>query len=160
MNSKRYPVNNYVPHNVQNNNNDRGKETFHDLDIGLKQMTFDEITADTDYHFENCYVTNFDLINHECRDDRLDFSRKHYETISSENLKKNISSKDLQTRFISSAIRSQGKDLHIEKKVVEEHFNRRQIERNLEKRDVFLSNLRKKAFQKKNKTDECKSLFF
>ena len=139
MNSKRYPVNNYVPLNVQknNNNNDKCKETFHDLDTRLKQMTFEVITTDTDYHFENCYVNNFDLIHNECRGDRLNFSRKHYETISSERLKKNIISKDLQIRFISSAIRSERKDLHIEKQVVEEHFNRQRIERNLEKKGVF-----------------------
>ena len=55
--------------------------------------------------------------------------------------------------FVSSAIKSERKDLHIEKQVVEKHFKK-----DLEKNSVFLSSLRKRANQKK--TDECKSLFF
>lgn len=51
MNSKKYPVNNYVPKNLQKT--DRIKDNFHDLDTRLKQMTFDEIVQDPDYHFEN-----------------------------------------------------------------------------------------------------------
>ena len=158
MNLKRYPVNNYIPINLRKNDNGKN-DTFHDLGTRLKQMTFDEIMKDTDYHFENCFVTNFDLINHECRGDTLNFSRKHYETIFSNNIKKNIP-EDLQSKFISSAIRSERRDLHIEKQLLKEHFRKRQkIERDLEKRGVFLSSLRKRAFQKK-KTDDCKSLFF
>ena len=85
MKSKRYPVNNYVPLNIQN---DRGKENLHDLDTRLKQMTFDEIIWDPGYHLKNSFVTNFDLIHHQCRGDSLNFSRKHYETIYSSDLKK------------------------------------------------------------------------
>ena len=70
-------------------------------------MTFNRILSDVGYHFENCYVTNFDLINHECRGDELNFSRKHYETISKENLDKNILSKKSRQEFISSAIKSE-----------------------------------------------------
>ena len=141
MNSKRYPVNNYVPLNIQN---DRGKENLHDLDTRLKQMTFDEIIWDPDYHFKNSFVTNFDLIHHQCRGDSLNFSRKHYETIYSSDLKKNISKNDLRRDFVSSAIKSERKDLHIEKQVVEKHFKK-----DLEKNGVFLSSLRKRANQKK-----------
>ena len=56
--------------------------------------------------------------------------------------------------FVSSAIKSERKDSHIEKQVVEEHFKK-----DLQKNGAFLSSLRKRANQKK-KTDECKSLFF
>ena len=141
MNSKRYPVNNYVPLKIQN---DRGKENLHDLDTRLKQMTFDEIIRDPDYHFENSFVTDFDLIHHQCRGDSFNFSRKHYETIYSSDLKENISKNDLRRDFVSSAIKSERKDLHIEKQVVEEHFKK-----DLEKNGVFLSSLRKRANQKK-----------
>ena len=132
MNSRKYPVTNYIPKNITTN-----KNTFNDLDATLNQMTFNRILSDVDYHFENCYVTNFDLINHECRGDKLNFSRKHYETISNETLNKNILSKNLRQNFISSAIKSERKDLYIEKKVFDEHFNRDKIEKKLEKRGVF-----------------------
>ena len=122
-------------------------------------MTFNRILSDVGYHFENCYVTNFDLINHECRSDELNFSRKHYEAISKENLDKNILSKKSRQEFISSAIKSERKDSHIEKKVFDEHFNRDKIEKNLEKRGIFFSSMKKRFAIKKN-TDDCKSLNF
>lgn len=97
MNSKRYPVNNYVPTAVK-------IDKFNNLDTRLKQMTFDEIINDPHYHFENCYLTNFDLIHHECRGDKISHSRKHYQTIANENLKKNILDLKLRQKFVSSAI--------------------------------------------------------
>ena len=132
---------------------------FNDLDTTLKQMTFNEIIVDTDYHFENSFITNFDLIHNDCRGDKLSYSRKHYETISNEKVKKEIASEEFRNRFISSAIRSERKDLVIEKEILEEHFNRQTIEKNLEKKGVFLSSLKKRTYLKK-KTDDCKSLFF
>ena len=60
---------------------------------------------------------------------------------------------DLRKNFLSSAIKSEQKDLHLEKQVVEKHFKK-----NLEKDSIFLSSLRKRANQKK--TDNCKSLSF
>ena len=158
MNSKRYPVQNYVPINPNKNNN-KTTRIFNDLDTTLKQMAFNEIMTDTDHHFENCYITNFDLIHNDCRNDELSYSRKHYETISNKKLKEEITSEDFRNRFISSAIRSERKDLLIEKQVFEEHFNKEMVEKNLQKKGVFLSSLKKRAYLKK-KTDDCKSLFF
>ena len=155
MNSKKYPVQNYIPHNVMKNRT----TTFNDLDITLKQMTFNEIVHDPQYHFENCYITNFDLIHHECRGDPLSYSRKHYESILNNKIKDEILSEDERNRFVSSAIRSERKDVFIEKQVFEEHFNREKIEEKLEKKNVFLSSMKKKA-NLKRKTDDCKSLLF
>ena len=132
---------------------------FNDLDTTLKQMTFNEIIVDTDYHFENYFITNFDLIHNDCRGDKLSYSTKHYETISNEKVKKEIASEEFRNRFISSAIRSEQKGLVIEKEILEEHFNRQTIEKNLEKKGVFLSSLKKRTYLKK-KTDDSKSLFF
>ena len=56
MNSRKYPVQNYVPYNP--NKTTTKNRTFNDLDLTLKQMTFDEIVNDSDYHFENCFATN------------------------------------------------------------------------------------------------------
>ena len=150
MNSKKYPVINYVPTKVTT-------ETEKDLDLILKQITYDTILNDVDYHFENCYITNFDLIHDECRGDKLNFSRRFYQTISLNELNKNTLSPNQRQKFISSAIKSERSDLYIEKKLLKEHFNRDEIEKTLGKDNIFLSNMRKIFFAIKN-TDYCKSL--
>ena len=158
MNSKKYAVQNYVPINPTKTLKN-SMETYNDLDLTLKQMAFNEIVNDPDYHFENCYITNFDLINHQCRGDVLSYSRKHYETISNKKIKEEIVSEDVRNRFVSSAVRSERKDMVIEKQIFKEHFNREMIEENLQKKGVFLSSMKKWA-NFKRKTDDCKSLLF
>ena len=113
----------------------------------------------TDYHFENSYITNFDLIHQNCRGDPLKHTKKYYETISYEKLNKEIISKEDRASFISSAIKSERKDVFIDKKIFKEHFNGEEIEKNLQKKHVFLSSMKKNAFLKR-KTDDCKSLLF
>ena len=100
-------------------------------------MTFNEIVNDPDYHFENCYISNFDLIHHQCRGDELRYSRKHYETISNEKINGEIVSEDVRNRFVSSAIKSERKDITIEKQIFKEHFNREIVKGNLRKRVFF-----------------------
>ena len=144
MNSKKYPVNNYVPKNLQKT--DRSKDNFHDLDTRLKQMTFDEIVQDPDYHFENSFGNNFDLIHHQCRGDSLKFSRKYYETIYSSDLKENLLENDLRKNFVSSAIKSERKDLHLEKQVAEKHFKK-----DLKKNGIFFIYFKKESKSKKDR---------
>ena len=145
----KYPVNNYVPTKVT--------ETNKDLHLKLKEMTYNDIIENFDYHFENCYIINFDLINHECRGDKLCFSRKFYETISYNDVKKNFDEEN-KKKFISSAIKSERNDVNIERKLISEHFKRKSIEEKLEKEGIFLSAIRKKFYRKK--TDNCKSIKF
>ena len=145
----KYPVNSYVPTKVT--------ETDKDLDLKLKEMKYNDIVKDFDFDFENCYITNFDLIHHECRGDKLQFSRKFYETIFYDSVKKNLDEIN-QEKFLSSAIKSERSNVNIEKKLIIEHFKRESLERNLEKKGIFLSAMRKKFYCKK--TDECKSIKF
>ena len=152
MNCERYPVQNYVPINPTKK---LSKNFGHDLHTTLQMMTFTKIVNDPDYHFENSYITNFDLIHNECRGDELSHSKK-YETIYKKNINKEIDS-DNRYRFISSAIRSQQKDVVIEKEIFSEHFDRDNLEKKLQKKGVFLSSMKKKVYLKK--TDDCKSLF-
>ena len=63
----KYPVNSYVPTKVT--------ETDKDLHSRLAEMTYNEIIEDFDYHFKNCYLTNFDLIHHECRGSKLELAK-------------------------------------------------------------------------------------
>ena len=144
----KYPVNCYIPTKIEN---------AHDLHSRLNKIKFDEITKDFDYHFKNCYVTNFDLIHHECRGDKLNHSRKFYQTIFYNQMKKNLSEKD-QEGFVASAIKAEREDLNFEKKVIDEHFKKVSLERNLEKKGIFLSAMRKKCYSKK--TEDCKSIKF
>ena len=143
----RYPVNNYVPTKMTE---------IHDLHSRLNKMKY-EIIENFDYHFKNCFVTNFDLIHHECRDDKLNFSREHYETVFYNELKENLNEQN-QEKFVASAIRSERKDVNSEKKVISEHFNRFEIEKKLEEKGVFLSAMKKNFYFKK--TDDCKSIKF
>ena len=103
MNSTNYPIQNYVPTNPSKD------KKFFDLDMTLKRMTFEEIIADPEFHFENSCITNFDLIHHECRGERLSFSRKYYETISYKKFNQEITDNANQQKFISSAIKSEKK---------------------------------------------------
>ena len=132
-------MNSYIPIKVTE---------VHDLNSRLNKIKYDEIMENLEYHFQNCYITNFDKIHHECRGDKLHFSKRHYETIFYNQLKQNIDEQN-QEKFISSAIRSKRKDINFEKKVILEHFNKLKIEKELEKEGVFLSAMRKKFFLKK-----------
>ena len=131
-------MNSYIPIKVTE---------VHDLNSRLNKMKYDEIIENLEYHFQNCYITNFDKIHHECRGDKLHFSKRHYETIFYNQLKQNIDEEN-QEKFISCAIRSEREDINFEKKVILEHFNKLKIEKELEKRGVFLSAMKKKFFKK------------
>ena len=135
----KYPMNSYIPTKVTE---------IHDLNSRLNKMKYDEIMENLEYHFQNCYITNFDKIHHECRGDKLHFSKRYYETIFYDQLKQNIDEQN-QEKFISFAIKSKREDLNFEKKVIVEHFNKLKIEKKLEKEGVFLSAMRKKFFKKK-----------
>ena len=53
-------------------------------------------------------------------------------------IKEEIVSINDQNRFILSAIRSERKDMNIEKQIFKKHFNREIVEENLQKKGVFL----------------------
>ena len=134
MNSRKYAIQNYVPFNPNKTTKNR---TFNDLDTTLKQVTFNEILNDPDYHFENSFVTNFDLIHHQCRGDELSYSKKHYETIANKKIKEEILDEDVRNRFICSAIRSERKDVAIEKKVFKNILTERRLMKTYKKRVFF-----------------------
>ena len=138
----RYPVNSYIPRKV---------DYIYDLHTRLNKIKYDEIVNDFDGHFQKCYVTNFDLIHHECRGDKLNYSRKFYETVFENDLKNNLDFENIY-KFCSSGIKSERKNLFFEKKVYENHF--RNVEK-LEKRGIFLSSMRKRFYS----TEDCKLKF-
>ena len=132
-------MNSYIPTKVME---------VYDLNSRLNNMKYNEIMQDLEYHFQNCYITNFDKIHHECRGDKLNFSKKYYETIFYNELKKYIP-EAIREKFISFAIKSEREDMNFERKVILEHFNKMKVEKELEKKGVFLSAMKKKFVKKK-----------
>ena len=126
-----------------------------DLDARLQQMTFNEIIQNPDNHFENAFITNFDLINNQCRGDKLTHDRKFYETLFKEKLNSEINDIEQKDRFVSAAINSERKDVYIEKEIYKDQFSRKLFREKLNKNGVFLSNMRRKKY-----SDDCKSLPF
>ena len=126
-----------------------------DLDARLQQMTFNEIIQNPDNHFENAFITNFDLIQNQCRGDKLTHDRKFYETLFKEKLNSEINDIEQKDRFVSAAINSERKDVYIEKEIYKDQFSRKLLREKLNKNGVFLSNMRRKKY-----SDDCKSLPF
>ena len=159
MNQNKYPVENYVPYNP---NNHLTEGTFgHSLGDTLDRQKHQRIINNPNYHFKNSYVINFDIIHHECRGDKLEHSRKYYETIHKESVDKQIE-ENKKTNFISKAIECERKDVFLKKNLITEHFTRLEMQEKLEKQGIFLSSMRRRAFNRKKKkyTDDCKSLSF
>ena len=151
MNYRKYPTNSYIPTRPKLLN----EHDKFDLDARLQQMTFNEIIQNPDNHFENVFITNFDLINNQCRGDKLTHDRKFYETLFKEKLNSEINDIEQKDRFVLAAINSERKDVYIEKEIYKDQFSRKLLREKLNKNGVFLSNMRRKKC-----TDDCKSLPF
>ena len=134
MNQNKYPVNNYVPYNPDNLT---GCGFGRSLGESLDRQKYEKIRENLQYHFANCYVTNFDLIHHECRGDKLENSKKYYETICKKAVNKEIKEHEQKTYFVSEAT---------------EHFHKLKMEQKLEHQSVFLSSMKKRAFNEKKNT--------
>ena len=146
MNSNKYLMYSYVPVKP------KCKLTkFYNLDDRLKEMTFNEIVENPQKHFKDVYVTNFDLIHHECRGDPLNYSQKFYKTIYADQLKQmNCIEK---SKFVAAAITSRRDDVYLNKMVLRQHFD---IELKLMERNIFLSTMKKNAFIRKK--EQCNFL--
>ena len=76
-NDKKILRNSYVPTRPKFYN----KDNKGNLDTRLQQETYNEIISNPDKYFEKTTITNFDLIHHHCRGDKLIHDRKYYETL-------------------------------------------------------------------------------
>ena len=83
MSCRKNQINSYVLTKPKKYN----KHDSFDLDTRLQQMTFNKIIQNPDEHFEKTFITNFDLIHHQCRGDKLSHSREYYETLFKKNNK-------------------------------------------------------------------------
>ena len=88
----------------------------------IDALKCEEFLKDTDSHFKTAQVENFDIIHHECRGDPLQGSYKEYQTVNKKNMDKYSSNS--KKKIVNSAIRSDKKDVFIDKKVTLDHFKR------------------------------------
>ena len=150
-------MNNYVPYNPDK---DLSSKRFgNSLGDTLDRQKYERIINDPEYHFENSYIINFDIIHHQCRGHKLEDSITNYKTISKEKIYQEIKDDNIKDNFISNAIACERKDVFLKKDLLTEHFNRLKLEEKLEKQGVFLSSMKRRAFKKKY-SDDCKSLPF
>ena len=98
MNHSRYPIINYVPYNPDNYLT--GGNLEHSLGDTLDRQKYQKILNNPNYHFANSYITNFDIINHECKGDKLENSKKYYETIFKETVDKEIQENEKKKRIL------------------------------------------------------------
>ena len=86
----------------------------------IDALKCEEFLKDTDCHFKTVQVVNFDIIHHECRGDPLQGSYKEYQTINKKDMD-NYSSNS-KKKIVNSAIRSDRKDVFIDKKITLDYF--------------------------------------
>ena len=101
-------------------------------------------------------ITNFDLIHHQCRGDKLTHNRKYYKTLFTKKVDLELNNQLHKDVFLSSAQRCELKDIYFEKDLQKDHFNRNFVKEELKKKGIFLLSVQKR----KKYTDECKSLSF
>ena len=74
--------------------------------------------------FKKTKIVNFDIIDHECRDDALDKPVEYYQTVFEDNFKKHL--KEDKKVIVGSALRTQKElqqNIFFEKKLVKNHFS-------------------------------------
>ena len=146
-------TNGYVPSRpIYHNEFDRG-----DLDMHLKQVDYNKILSDPDEYFSKVEFINFDLIHHQCRGDKLQNSKKYYETIYQKKVNQNLLTESDKHIFVSSAQRCERDNVQIENCLQFENIKRiSSIKDRLKEKNIFLSSMQKR----KHCTDDCKSLSF
>ena len=123
----------------------------HDLITYCDDLKYEEFGSDTDGCFKNAQVINVDVIHHVCRDKPLGNPEKYYKMIRSKEF--NNYKQHVQSKAVSSAIKSERDDIHFENSVLKDHFQEKTMVGN-----ALLSNgffLKKK----KNTTDFTKLKF-
>lgn len=116
---------------------------------GLKCEQFVE---DMDLHFSCTKISNFDLIHYQCRREKLQNSRRYYETIFDSDFK-NFNDRT-NNQVIQSAIKAERDDILFEHDVLKSHI-KSDIEKDLVCNAMFI-----KKSKKKRTTGDCKGLKF
>ena len=121
----------YVPNNLKWYERD-------DLDTWYLQNKCNDVLMDTDEHFKETNIVNFDIIkNKKLEEEKL----KQYQTIDHDEIMKYP--RQIQEQICSLTFRnSKRKDMHILKETVNEHFNKNKIVNAGTGRGRFLKKIR------------------
>ena len=133
-NDKKILRNSYVPTRAKfYNKHDKG-----DLDTRLQQDTYNEIISNSDEYFEKVTITNFDLMHHQCRGDKLTHDREYYETLFKKKVNLELNNQLHKYIFLSLAQRCERKDVYFQKDLQKDHFNRTLVKEQLKKWDFSI----------------------
>ena len=132
INDEKILRNSYVPTRLKfYNKHDKGS-------LDTQQETYNEIISNLDKYFEKTIITNFDLIHHYCRGDKLTHGRKYYETLFKKNVDFEFNNRLHKDVYLSSAQRCERKDVYFQKDLQKEQFNRTFVKEELKKRVSFV----------------------
>ena len=87
------------------------------------QLKYEEILKNPNHYFRNVKVINFDIINHDCRDDPLEKNLKEHFAVKNKDFAKYL--KADKKEVTGSALRNQNsvkQPIFIQKEVVRNHF--------------------------------------
>ena len=144
MENKTIYVNNYIPYYPVY------KDSLHET---LLRSKYEKINKNKEEYFKNAKIVNFDIINHECRQDPLKNSVEYYQTIKEEDLQ--YARKSDEEQFISTAIKN---DVEVDRDVIIKHFkNSTDLVRFKQKNKILLSSMHGK--KKKKEYDLAISLY-
>ena len=92
------------------------------LETWYRRSKCEEFLQDTDSHFKNRKIVNFDMIKNEASDTKI----KQYQQIDHDEIKKYPI--EYQQEITSSIFRiANRQDMYIEKRTIKEHFNNKNI---------------------------------
>ena len=92
------------------------------LETWYRRNKCEEFLQDTDSHFKNRKIVNFDMIKNEASDTKI----KQYQQIDHDEIKKYPI--EYQQQITSSIFcNANRKDMYIEKRTINEHFNNKKI---------------------------------
>ena len=113
-------TNTYIPRKTK-----QGKYEWYEYDLMsyFNDLKYEELASDTDGYFQNAPVINFNIINHECCDTPLQNPGQYYKIMQKKDF--NNYEHHVQTKAISSAIKSKRNDLYFEQDVLKQHFKKK-----------------------------------
>ena len=111
----------------------------------IDDLKYNEFIENTDEHFQKAKIINFDITQHECNGDELEYSKKFYQTIENKDFKDYDN--NVKEEALTSAIKSERKDIFIDRAL---------IEGNVVSNSIFV----KRSKLTKKTTDDRKSLKF
>ena len=82
--TRQFSTNSYIPKKSERKKYEWYK---HNLMTYIDDLKYEQFVEDKDSHFSRVKISNFDLVHHHCRGDKLQKSRRYYKTIFSNDFK-------------------------------------------------------------------------